>query len=238
MSPSESEPPSSTAPVAELARVLRELLRREAEIDRREVEGDDKQDAKAELWRQTNLEAIDGIELAIASLAATGLAEAAVQILIAAGYANQVADELAEPRLREPAVRLARLLRSALPVVARSAGLDLEAYRAGRYAQGARDWPFAPGEPGEEPGEPPASAAAEPRQAAAEEAAPLARNRAPPLSLVEPRPEDDEADVDREDAGGDADESDDSPQNAIVMPILDMLFAEAGCAMRPRNERD
>jgi hypothetical protein len=100
-----SEPPSSAPPVAELGRVLQELLRRESEIDRREVEGGENQDAKAELWRQTNLEAIDGIELAIASLAATELAEAALQILIAAGYANQVADELEESRLREPVMR-------------------------------------------------------------------------------------------------------------------------------------
>lgn len=238
MSASESELPSSAAPVTELGRVLRELLRREAEIDRRELEGGARADSQAELWRQTNLQAIDGIELAIASLAATELAEAAVQILIAAGYANQVADELQEPRLREPAVRLARLLRSALPVVASSAGVDLEACGAGRYAQGGRDWPFAPAEPAEGSGDGPAAAPPEPRPAPAEEAAPASRPRAPPLSLVEPRPEQDEADAADEEAGAEPGESDESLQNAIVMPILDLLFAEAGCATRRRIEPD
>jgi hypothetical protein len=238
MSASESEPPSGTAPLTELGRVLKDLLRREAAIDRREIEGGDRQDSGTELWRQTNLEAIDGIELAIASIAATELAEAAVQILIAAGYANHVADELEEPRLREPAVRLARLLRSALPVIASSAGIDLEAYGAGRYAQGARDWPFSPGDSDEGSGERPPSAPAEPQEPRREREAPTSRDRPRPLSLVEPRLKDDDAETAREEAGQDPGEPSESPQNAIVMPILDLLFAEAGLTTKRRVEED
>ena len=81
--------------------MLRELLRREAEIDRSEVAGRKLQNTNAELWRETNLQAIEGFELAIASLPATELVEAAVRLLIAGGYADQVAEDLDDPRLRE-----------------------------------------------------------------------------------------------------------------------------------------
>lgn len=230
MSPSQSGSHSSTAPVTELAHVLMELLRREAEVDRRELEDGEEQDTRAELWRQTNLQAIDGIEQAIASLAATELSEAAVQILIAGGYANEVAEELEDPRLREPVTRLARLLRSALPVIVKAAGVDLEAYAVRRYAQSGQDWPFPPTEPDETSGN--RSASAEPQCTAGEDEAQASGNRPAPLGLSEPELEN--PPIDREGAGEGAPGPRRDLQNEIVLPILDMLFAEAGCSTRRR----
>ena len=233
MSASESGSQPNLAPVTELGRVLRELLRREAEIDRRELADGGQQNT--ELWRQTNLQAIDGIELAIASLPATGLAEAVVQLLIAGGYADQVAEELDDPRLREPVTRLLRLLRSALPVVAEAAGVELADYAPARYAQGEQDRPLHPADAGETPED--RSASAEPRGLQATTQAPTPRYRPSRLRLVEPQLDDTEAAA-REDAAEEADEPRGSLQNEIVMPILDMIFAEAGCFTKRRVEQD
>ena len=235
MSASESESQPSIAPVTELGRVLQELLRREAEIDRRELAGGEQQNTNAELRRQTNLQAIDGIELAIASLQATELAEAVVQLLIAGGYADQVAEELDDPRLREPVTRLVRLLRSALPVVAEAAGVDLAAYAPGRYAQGEQDWPVPPSDAGGRPADQPASGEPQGLQVTGND--PTPRYRASPLRLVEPQLEEAETAAGHDDLTEEADEPHEGSQNEIVMPILDMIFAEAGClTKRPRKE--
>ena len=236
MSASESGSQPSVAPITELSRVLRELLRREAEIDRRELAGGKLQNTNAELWRETNLQAIEGLELAIASLPATELTEAAVQLLIAGGYADQVAEELDDPRLREPMARLARLLISALPVVAEAAGVDLAAYAPGRYAQGERDKASPAADTGERPACRPASAEPQELQVTGEATTP--RYRPSPLRLVEPQLEDTGAAADREDAPEDADEPPRGPQNEIVMPIIDLIFAEAGCLTKHRLEQD
>jgi hypothetical protein len=216
--------------------VLRELLRREAEVDRRELARGEQQNTNAELWRETNLQAIEGLELAIASLPATDLAEAAVQLLIAGGYADQVAEELDDPGLREPMTRLVRLLTSALPVVAEAAGVDLAAYAPGRYAQPERDGPFRAADAGETPADRPASA--EPQRAEVRGEAPTPRYRPSPLRLVELRLQEPEAAAGPEDAPEAADDPRGGPQNEIVMPILDMIFAEAGCLSKRRIEQD
>lgn len=218
--------------------MLRELLRREAEIDRRELEDSERQDRREELWRRTNLQAIDGVELAIASIAARELSEAAVQILVAGGYANQVADELDDPRLRELMIRLGRLLRSALPVVAHSAGVDLRTYAAGRYAQGAHDWPFPPTGPNEVSREGSGPVAAEPHAEQREDEAMPSSGRPSSLNLVGPQLKgSEEAAIAGADAAEGADEPRGGPQNEIVMPILDMLFAAAGCSTKHRGQQ-
>jgi hypothetical protein len=227
---------NGSQPVTELCRVLRELLRREAEIDRRELAVGEQQNTNAELWRETNLQAIEGLELAIASLPATDLAEAAVQLLIAGGYADQVAEELDDARLREPMARLVRLLTSALRVVAEAAGVDLAAYAPGRYAQGEQNAPFRAADAGETPADRPASAAPQSLHVRGE--APAPRYRPSPLRLVEPQLEEPEAAAGSEDAREAADEPPGGPQNEIVMPILDMIFAEAGCLTKRRLEQD
>jgi hypothetical protein len=235
MSASENGSRPSIAPVTELGRVLRELLRREADIDRRELAAGDQQNTNAELWRQTNLQAIDGIELAIASIPATELAEAAVQLLIAGGYADQVAEEIDDARLRDPMTRLVRLLTSALPVVAEAAGVDLAAYAPGRYAHGERDMPCAT-DADEMPADRPASAEPQGRQVTV--GAPTPRYRPSPLRLVEPQLEDAEAAAGREDPREEADAPPRGTQNEIVTPILDLIFAEAGCLTKRRLEQD
>jgi hypothetical protein len=140
----DGDPTFSKAPIMDMARVLTQLLRDEARIDQLEVQSGGQQGQPVDLWRRTNLQAIDGAEQVIAAVPATELDEATVQILIAAGYANNLADEAWDVDLKDTAARLALLLRSALPVVARSAGVDLEEFRAEHYGQSTRDWPFHP----------------------------------------------------------------------------------------------
>ena len=140
----DGDPAFGKAPIMDMARVLTRLLRNEARIDQLEVQPGDQQGQPVDLWRRTNLQAIDGAERVIAAVPATELDEATVQILIAAGYANNLADEAWDEDLKDTAARLALLLRSALPVVARAAGVDLEEFRAEHYGQSARDWPFHP----------------------------------------------------------------------------------------------
>jgi hypothetical protein len=223
---------NGSQPVTELCRVLRELVRREAKIDRCELAIGEQQNTNAELWRETNLQAIEGLELAIASLPATDLAEAAVQLLIAGGYADQVAEELDDPRLREPMTRLVRLLTSALPVVAEAAGVDLAAYAPGPHAQAEP----VPADAGEVPAERPASA--EPQRLEVRLEAPIPRYRPSPLRLVEPQLEEPEAAAGPEHAPEAADDPRAGPRNEIVVPILDMIFAEAGCLTKRRLEQD
>jgi hypothetical protein len=57
--------------------------------------------------------------------------------------------------------------------------------------------------------------------------APAPRYRPSPLRLGEPELEDAEAAAGREEANEEAAEPPRGPQNEIVMPILDMIFAEA-----------
>lgn len=140
----DGDPALARAPIMEMARVLGQLLRNEARIDQLEVETGGQQRQRVDLWRRTNLQAIEGAEQVIAAVPATELDEATVQILIAAGYANNLADEAWDVGVKDAAARLALLLRSALPVVARKAGVDLEAFGAEHYGQSARDWPFHP----------------------------------------------------------------------------------------------
>lgn len=120
-------------PIVTLAQVLERLILRHAEFAALASEARDLQTRQDDHQAEAPSRAFDGIEGAIASMAATTLAEAAVQILIARGYAAQLADTdgaASDERLD----RIARLLHSALPVVAAEAGQDLGAAIARRYA--------------------------------------------------------------------------------------------------------
>lgn len=90
------------------------------------------------------MQAVDGVERTIAAMAARALPEAAIQILIASGYAANLAEDVRHPSEKEIVERIARLLRSALPVIGAAAGIDLHAFGAERYGQGAHGWPFCP----------------------------------------------------------------------------------------------
>jgi hypothetical protein len=140
-------PQDEPTTILDLARVLRSLIDNEAQIDRFELQADGRQKAKTDLWRTTNFRAIEGLEQVIAAVPASHLADAAVQILIAAGHAKNLVEEMVDAESKEVMSRLALLLRSALPVVAREAGIDLAHYGAERYGQGTSDWPFRPVEP-------------------------------------------------------------------------------------------
>jgi hypothetical protein len=129
--------------VSPLAAVLRTLLQKEQDLDRLEVERGGTGNDQLELWRRTNLRAIEALEQAISCLPAGTLHEAAVQALIAEGTLNGLVDE--PPEAEDIGDRLetaARLIRAALPVIASSAGLDLDAYGGRRYRHSVEPWPF------------------------------------------------------------------------------------------------
>ena len=129
--------------VTPLAAVLRTLLQKEQDLDRLEVERGGSGNDQLELWRRTNLKAIEALEQAISCLPAGTLHEAAVQALIAEGTLNGLVDEPPEGEdIGERIATAARLIRAALPVIASSAGLDLDAYGGRRYRHSVEPWPF------------------------------------------------------------------------------------------------
>ena len=131
-------------PVTGLAAVLQELIRREQRLDHAELK--QKVDAEQiETYRRLNLEAVEGVEQAISCLSATTMREAVVQVLLAAGHVNVLEeDALDAPEAHGRIKAAVRLLRSALPVLAASADVDLKDYGARRYGHFAQPWPFMP----------------------------------------------------------------------------------------------
>lgn len=132
-------------PVMNLANVLQELFRREEQLDDLEVQGKLDQE-QIEAYRRLNLEAIEAIEQAISCLAATELREAVVQVLIATGHLNSLneGDGCESPPARPRLTLASRLLRSALPVLAAQAQIDLKDYGGKRYGLFSEPWPFLP----------------------------------------------------------------------------------------------
>ena len=129
--------------VTPLAAVLRTLLQKEQRLDRLELEPGATDPDQLELWRRTNLKAIEALEQAISYLPAGTLHEAAVQALIAEGTLNGLVDEPPEAEdIGERIETAARLIRAALPVIASSAGVDLDAYGGRRYRHSVEPWPF------------------------------------------------------------------------------------------------
>ena len=131
--------------VRPLAAVLQALLQQEQRLDALELAPDAPDPDQLELWRQTNLKAIAALEQAVSCLPAGSLHEAAVQTLIAEGTLNGLVDELPEAEaIGDRLETAARLLKAALPVIARSAGLDLGAYGSRHYRHAEQPWPFPP----------------------------------------------------------------------------------------------
>lgn len=242
-------------PVMDLALVLRQLVGKEAQIDRLELSSPGEREI--ETWRQTNLQAIDGIERAIAAVGASALPEAAIQILIASGYAASLAEEVGDPGGKEIVARIARLLRSALPVIGAAAGIDLHAFGAERYGQGAHGWPFCPTAL-EDDGAPDADTPAAPAEPAKKRAiadpseAPAAADDGPEaklglaaaaLRLVdvpddEPFDDDDELPSADDEFGTDeqasgADAWLELARDARLSPVLSQILAEVG--LRPHG---
>ena len=150
-------------PLPHLTAGLRALLRRQAEIDRMEIEGHGGAADRAPTiarWRETNLGAIDHLERAIAAVSAAGTPEAVIQILIASGRVEGLGAQTCERALAEELAVVRLLLRSALPALARGAGVDLAAYGADHYGQTGAGAAFptpAQGGAGTEDQRPPAS---------------------------------------------------------------------------------
>ncbi len=128
-----------------LAAVLQALLEKERQLDALELTPAAADREQVEQWRKDNLQAIGALEQAIAWLPASTLDEAAVQALIAAGTLNGLAEELPEAdAIADRIETAARLIKSALPVIASRAGVDLDHYGARRYGHSAAPWPFPP----------------------------------------------------------------------------------------------
>ena len=148
-------------PLPHLTAGLQALLRRQAELDRVEVEtrgGAADEAPMIAQWRETNLGAIDHLERAIAAVSASGASEAVIQVLIAAGRVQGLGAQTCERALAEELAVVRLLLRSALPALAGSAGVDLAACGADHYGQSGAGAPFAaPPRPGVGAGEAEAS---------------------------------------------------------------------------------
>lgn len=131
--------------VKPLASVLQALLQKEQQLDALELTAETPARDQLDLWRRTNLQAIGALEQAIACLPASTLDEAAIQALIAEGTLNSLADDLPEAEAIEDRIETAaRLIRAALPVIATSAGIDLDQYGGRRYGHSGSCWPFPP----------------------------------------------------------------------------------------------
>jgi hypothetical protein len=130
---------------AGLHSVLQALPQKEQQLDALELTTETPDREQLDLWRRINLQAIKALEQAIACLPASTLDEAAVQALIAEGTLNSVADELHEAEaIGDRIETAARLIRAALPVIATSAGIDLDRYGGRRYGHSGGHWPFPP----------------------------------------------------------------------------------------------
>ncbi len=131
--------------VKPLASVLQALLQKEQQLDALELAAEVPDRDQLDLWRRTNLQAIGALEQAIACLPASTLDEATVQVLIAEGTLSSLADELPETdAVGDRIETAARLIKAALPVIATSAGIDLDQYGGRRYGHSGGHWPFSP----------------------------------------------------------------------------------------------
>ena len=115
---------------------LRGLLLRQQDLDRDDdaAHPDPAARRRAADVRVTNLQAIDHLEQAIAVLPAAGAQEATLQVLIAAGRLQDLAEQSCDAALVGQLETIHRLLRAALPALAAKAELDLEV-AGGHYGE-------------------------------------------------------------------------------------------------------
>ena len=136
-------------PIEDLGRVLSLLTQNQAHFEEPGAPQEGTAEERVARWRDTNLSALESVKAAIASIAATNLREATIQVMIAAGEAKRLAQSGQQEGVAGDAVtHLTRLLRSALAVLARAEGLDLAQYGAARLGPDEPDWPFPPARPG------------------------------------------------------------------------------------------
>ena len=142
--------PMDDDPLAHLTAALKDLLSKQAKLDQLELQAlDDHERERIARWRETNMQAIDHLERAIAAVPAAGPHEAVIQVLIAVGRIQNLSAEAAEEKLDEDLAVARLLLCSALPVLAQAVGVDLVASGAAHYGQSSSDSPFYREEPSE-----------------------------------------------------------------------------------------
>jgi hypothetical protein len=131
-------------PIEDLGRVLSLLTQNQSQFDELQSgEGGKPQDQVAH-WRETNVRALESVREAIASIAASNVREATIQVMIAAGEARRLEQNDQDGGASAALMKLNRLLRSALAVLARADGLDLAQYGAAQLGPEGADWPFPP----------------------------------------------------------------------------------------------
>jgi len=129
--------------LAHLTAGLKELLHKQTRLDQLELEAAEGQEReRIATWRETNIQAIDHLEQAIAAVPAAGAKEALIQVLVAAGRIQNLSAETEDAKLVEDLAVAKLLLRSGLPVLAQAVGIDLAASGAAHYAQTDANSPF------------------------------------------------------------------------------------------------
>lgn len=137
------EPPIMASPLASMAAALRALISRQRELDRRDLEtGEETGREPVRQWIETNLRAIGHLQQAMAAVPATEAEEAVVQVLIALERITLLRDDVDDTAIDDPLEVIQLLLRSALPMLAESTGIDLACYGAERYRKGSGAAPF------------------------------------------------------------------------------------------------
>ena len=131
-------------PIEDLGRVLTLLTQNQSQFDELQSEEGGKPQDQVAHWRDTNVRALESVREAIASIAASNVREATIQVMIAAGEARRLEQNDQDGGASAALMKLNRLLRSALAVLARADGLDLAQYGAAQLGPDGADWPFPP----------------------------------------------------------------------------------------------
>jgi hypothetical protein len=130
-------------PIEDLGRVLSLLTQNQTQFDEVQSKGAEKPQEQVGHWRETNVRALESVREAIASIAASNVREATIQVMIAADEARRL-EHAGTQDVGDALTKLTRLLRSALAVLARADGLDLAQYGATQLGPEGSDWPFPP----------------------------------------------------------------------------------------------
>ena len=115
-----------------MVNALQALIEQQRALDQRELEWEEEASAALER-RETNFEAIDHLEQAIAHVRASNTRDAMVQVLIATGRTLSLEQDSCPRPVAKQLDLVSRLLRSALPILAQQADVDLETFGGSHY---------------------------------------------------------------------------------------------------------
>lgn len=124
--------PMPIQPLSPMTAALQALLEQQRALDRRELQ-EPGATFRTPGAREMNLQAIEHLERAMACVAADEPRDAVVQLLVAAGRAQALEQDMCDLPLADEIALLSRLLRSALPVLAKTVDFDLDAFGAPHY---------------------------------------------------------------------------------------------------------